>query len=328
MAERLCIVIVNWNVCDLLRDCLRSVYASQPNSTASSDHLLIDDVSVDVKVVDNASYDDSVAMLRTTFPQVDLLVSDTNLGFTAGNNLALRQCDHDYVLLLNPDTVVAPDALAAMLKTMRGHPEVGALGPRLLYGDGTPQSSRRRFPTLAMAMMESTLLEEWFPSNRWRRAYHLCDVPDNVFQEVDWVNGACMLVRGAVLSQVGLLDEGYFMYSEELDWCRRMADRGWRVAYTPEAVVTHLEGRSSSQVVAQRQLYFETSKLRYWHKHHGPAQTLFLRLFLLGTYLLRWLIERIKWLLGHKRKMRRQRLAAYCTLLRSGLPPAGTDRAS
>jgi len=328
MSERLCIVIVNWNVCDLLRDCLRSVYASQPNTPETGDRLAIDGVTVDVKVVDNASSDDSVSMLRATFPQVDLLVSDTNLGFTAGNNLALLQCDHDYVLLLNPDTVVSPDALTTMLRTMRDHPEVGALGPRLLYGDGTPQSSRRRLPNLAMAMMESTLLEEWFPNNRWRRAYHLCDVPDSVYQEVDWVNGACMLVRGTVLSEVGLLDEGFFMYSEELDWCRRMANNGWRVAYTPEAIVTHLEGRSSSQVVAQRQLYFETSKLRYWLKHHGPGQTLFLRLFLLGTYLLRWLIEGGKWLLGHKRDLRRQRLTAYCTLLRSGLPPAGTDRDS
>jgi len=324
----MCIVIVNWNVCDLLRDCLRSVFSSQSNTAERAGKLVIEDVQVDVKVVDNASLDDSLSMLRSTFPQVQLLQSDTNLGFTAGNNLALRECNHDYVLLLNPDTLLAPDALSEMLRTMHAHPEIGALGPRLLYGDGTPQSSRRRFPTLAMALMESTLLEQWFPNNRSRRAYHLCDSPDDIYQEVDWVNGACLLVRGALLSDVGLLDEGYFMYSEELDWCRRMAKKGWRVAYTPEAIVTHLEGRSSSQVVAQRQLYFETSKLRYWSKHHGTVQTVFLRSFLLGTYLLRWLIEGFKWLLGHRRDLRQQRLAAYGTILRSGLPPAGTDRAS
>ncbi len=317
----LSIVIVNWNVAPLLRDCLASIAAS-PEARLDADGLLhLGTYTVEVYVVDNASSDGSSRMVADEFPWAHLIASEHNLGFSAGNNLALRRCSGRYALLLNPDTRVVNSALDSLLRYADSHPDVGVLGPQLRYGDGSPQSSRRRFPTLMTAFMESTLLEEWFPDNRWARAYHLADVPDRTVQDVDWVTGACMLVRRDVLERVGLLDEGYFMYSEELDWCRRITDQSWRIVYLPEAVVVHYEGQSSGQVVAARHIHFDSSKIRYFRKHHGPCQAAVLRLFLLLTYMVRLAEETAKFLLGHKRDLRRDRMVAYVQVLRSRLRP-------
>ena len=242
--------------------------------------------------------------------------------------MALRQCQGRYVLLLNPDTRLVDDALAAMLAYMEAHPEVGVLGPRLCYGDGRSQSSRRRFPTLWTALLESTLLQQWFPRNRWARAYYMADTPDDAIQEVDWVTGACMLVRAEAIRQVGLLDEGFFMYSEELDWCRRMAAAGWRTVYFPRATVIHYEGQSSAQVVPVRHIHFQSSKVRYFAKHHGAWQAEVLRCFLLATYLWQLGEETLKYLLGHKRPLRRARMRAYMQVLRSRLRSAEGGEAS
>lgn len=319
MNPDLSLVIVNWNVRELLGDCLEAVYASAGGTLDGDGRLRLGDYTVEVWVVDNASADGSAEMVRARFSQVELIESGGNLGFTAGNNLALRRCKGRYVLLLNPDTRVAPDALAVLLHYMEAHPETGVVGPQLRYGDGTLQSSRRRFPTLAMALMESTLLEQWFPGNRWARAYHLDDRSPEMEQEVDWLTGACLLVRAEVLRSVGLLDERFFMYSEELDWCRRIAAAGWRIVYLPQAVVMHYEGRSSSQVAARRQFHFDSSKVLYFRLHHGRLPAELLRLFLLGTYMIQLVREAAKWLLGHKRALRSERVRAYAQLLRSGL---------
>jgi GT2 family glycosyltransferase len=223
------------------------------------------------------------------------------------------------VLFLNPDTVVQGDALDRMLAYLDAHPGVGVVGPQLRYGDGTLQSSRRRFPTLASALFESTPLAWHWPDNPWSRWYHMDDIPPGQPQEVDWVVGAALLIRQEALSQVGSLDEGYFMYSEELDWCRRATCAGWRIAYLPAAQVVHHEGKSSEQNIAARHLRFQTSKIRYFRKYHGwlPAEAL--RIFLLIGFAGETALESAKWLLGSRRPLRRVRLAAYTRLLRSGL---------
>jgi hypothetical protein len=324
MAPDLYVIIVSWNVAALLRACLRSLYASPGGALESDGTLRLGRYGVRVCVVDNASADGSAEMVRREFPQVELIASSANLGFTGGNNAGLRARLADpprYVLLLNPDTQVVGDALARMLDYLEAHPDVGVLGPQLRYGDGRPQSSRRRFPTLMTALMESTLLEQWFPANRWARAYRLADTPDDATQEVDWVVGACMLVRWAAIAQVGLLDERFFMYSEELDWCLRMAAAGWRTVYLPEALVIHPEGQSSGQVVAARHIRFNTSKVLYFRKHHGAVQAGILRLFLLASFAFSLLLEGAKWLIGHKRALRAERVRAYAQVLRSGLRP-------
>jgi len=331
----LSIIIVSWNVRDLLRACLASLAAG---AAAADEHPSL---TVEVIVVDNASADGSAAMVAADFSQVQLLANQDNRGFTGGNNQGLALAHGRYVLFLNPDTVVLPGALSTMVAYMEAHPKVGALGPRLRYGDGSPQSSARRFPTVATALFESTPLAWHWPDNRWARAYRMEDeglkIEDsrlkittgmaenlqssifNLASLVDWVVGAALLVRRAVLEQVGGFDEGYFMYSEELDWCRRAALAGWQTVYLPAAEIVHYEGKSSEQVVAARHIRFHRSRVRYFRKFHGRAAAETVRLAVLGMFAVEWLLEAGKWLLGSRRALRRERLTAYAQLLASGL---------
>jgi N-acetylglucosaminyl-diphospho-decaprenol L-rhamnosyltransferase len=302
----LTVIIVNWNVRDLLRRCLLSIL-DPPHS------------NLEIVVVDNASSDGSIDMVRTEFPGVHLVVNNQNRGFTAANNQGLGVSRGRYLLLLNPDTEVVGDALTIMLSYMDAHPDVGTLGPKLLYPDGSLQPSRRRFPTFATALLESTVFQEWWPENRTLRRYYMADTADDAVQPVDWVVGACLLVRRQAYEQVGGLDEGYFMYSEELDWCKRLKAAGWEVVYLPSATIIHHEGKSSEQVIASRHIHFQSSKVRYFRQHHGTLQAEALRAFLLATYVYQAVREGFKWLVGHKRPLRENRLNAYRQVLKSGL---------
>ncbi len=306
----LSVIIVNWNVRDLLQRCLQSVFASP-----FAGHL-------EVIVVDNASTDGSVEMVRAEFPQVRLVANAENRGFPAANNQGLALARGRYVLLLNPDTEVLSDALQTMVAFADGHPDVGVVGPKLLNPDGSVQSSRRRFPTFATALWESTWLQPYAPRRLLKRYYAL-DRPDDEIQDVDWVTGAALMARREAVEQVGPLDEGFFMYSEELDWCRRFRGVGWRAVYLPTAQIVHYVGKSSEQVLPARHIHFQTSKVRYFRKYHGPVVAEVLRLFLLGNYLWQMGVEGAKWLLGHKRPLRAERIAAYRQVLRSGLRVRG-----
>lgn len=319
------VVIVNWNVRDLLRRCLASI--------AGSDDLFVAGAAgtaghwtAEIIVVDNASSDGSAAMLAREFPWMQVIANAANAGFTRANNQGLAVSGGRYALFLNPDTELSAGALAAMLAFAEANPSVGILGPQLRYGDGSPQSSRRRFPTLATFFVESTVVQQWWPRNRVLARYYVLDRPDDAISRVDWVVGACMLVRRALLDQIGGFDEGFFMYSEELDLCRRAVQVGWQVVYFPPAVVTHYEGKSSEQVVAARHIRFFSSRVRYVRKYHGAAAAALVRSFLLLTFVWQWAVEAAKWLAGlaipaqrGQRSMRRERMAAYRAVLRSGL---------
>ncbi len=309
LMQDLAVVIVSWNVKALLRQCLLSLSASTASSSPSCQII----------VVDNASTDGSVDMVRGDFPGVTLIANPSNSGFVQGCNQGAAASNSRYILLLNPDTEVIGDALPLMVDYMDGHPAVGVLGPRLLFPDGQVQSSRRRFPTVATAFFESTVLQQWFPRHRLLSRYYMLDTSDDATQEVDWVTGACMCIRREAWDQVGPLDTDLFMYSEELDWCCRAKQAGWRAVYYPEAAVVHHEGQSSGQVVAARHVYFQSSKVHYFRKHHGAFWSEALRIFLLATYGYQLVIEAAKWLVGHKRALRRERIAAYRQVLSSGL---------
>jgi len=306
----LSIIIVSWNVAGLLRDCLRSIDKNRGG------------LDLEVIVVDSASGDDSVDMVRCEFPWVRLLACEENVGFPRGNNLGLAEANGRYFLLLNPDTVILDNALAKLMTYAQENPEVGVLGCQLLNRDGTVQSSKRRFPTLLTAFFESTWLENFAPKSVLAK-YYAQDLVDDETNDVDWVMGACMLAPRSVVEQVGGLDEAYFMYSEELDWCRRIKDSGWRVVYYPQAQIVHYVGQSSDQAVVARHINFQQAKLRYFRKYHGRFPALVLRLFLLLNYGWQIVLEAGKGLLGHKRPLRRQRVRAYWQVLRSGLHPAG-----
>lgn len=307
----LSIVIISWNVRELLRRCLDSIQESLRGEKGKG--LLVETI-----VFDNGSADGSADMVREDFPWVHLMESEVNLGFTKGNNLAIGQSEGRYILLLNPDTEVVGDALGTMMAYMESHPRVGALGPQLMNPDGTTQSSRRRFPTMATAFLESTVLQPWFQGSGILKRYYLLDRPDDETQPVDWVVGAALLIRREALHQVGPLDEEFFMYSEELEWCYRLKAQGWEVVYLPTAQVVHQEGRSSEQVLAARHIHFQRSKVLFFKKYYGWRGEV-LRWFILSTYLYLFLLEGLKWLVGHKRPLRGERVAAYWQVLRSGL---------
>ncbi|MBX7213005.1 MAG: glycosyltransferase family 2 protein [Thermoflexales bacterium] len=308
--------IVNFNTREDLRACLASLHAYAPTREAMR-----------IVVVDNASGDGSADMVASDFPDVTLVRNTTNRGFTGGNNDAIAAArgtlstTHagDTALLLNPDTVVPAGALDALLAFLRERPRAGVVGPRLVYGDGTPQSSRRRFPTLATGLFESTWLRGIAPRRVLAR-YRAEDLPDDAPAEVDWVVGAAMLTRWEVIDAVGGLDEAsFFMYSEEIDWCRRVKAAGWSVWWTPAAKITHFEARSSDQVSERRLILFNTSRARYFSKHHGALAGGIVRAAALLGFAVELMIEAAKGVLGSKRALRAQRVRAYAAALRSGL---------
>ena len=293
------IVIVNYNVRDLLRDCLLSVFDSQGS------------FSFEVCVVDNASHDGSAEMVAAEFPQVRLIRAE-NRGYAAGNNLGLQAFDFSaqggvtedaprYALLLNPDTVLPPSALGDMLAFMEAHPQAGAAGPRLVREDGSlDRACRRSFPTPEVAFYRLSGLSRLFPKSPRFGRYNLTYLPPDRVTEVDSVVGAFMLLRADALAQVGLLDEQYFMYAEDLDLCYRLKQQGWQVWYNAEVTVLHYKGRSSQQRSAFANLqFFQT--MRQFHDKHFRQDTFFL---------MNWFIYAAVW--GMER----------CALLRDRLRPA------
>jgi len=307
VAPTLSVIIVSWNVRDLLDHALDAVYTAGTHTP-----------ELEVIVVDSASVDGTPEMIRERYPQVHLIASDENLGFAKGNNRGIAEAHGEYLLLLNADTVVRGDALAVLVSTLQEHPDAGMVGPRLLNADGTTQSSRRRIPTLPVLFLESTWLQGLAPRRQLARFY-VEDVADDKVQLVDWLTGAAMLIRREVLDDVGGLDEGFFMYSEELDWCHRIGDAGWKIIYTPAAQIVHYGGKSSEQVAPARHIYFQSSKIRYASKYHGWLAAEALRYWLLGQYVWQSAVEGLKWLTGHRRELRAARIAAYRCVIRSGL---------
>lgn len=225
----------------------------------------------------------------------------------------------DFVLLLNPDTEVDPAAPARLLACLAAHPRAGVAGPALIYGDGRPQPSRRRFPTLLTAWVESTPIGWHLPGLRAIARFHMADRPEAGEERVDWLVGAALLCRREALEAAGGLDEGFFMYSEELDLCRRLADLDWETWYCPDARVLHHEGQSSGQVSGLRHRLFMRSRIRYVAKHQGDRAAAWLRRSILAQYAVELLLEAAKGLVGHRPALRRARVAAYAELLRDGL---------
>lgn len=261
------IVIVNWNTRDRLRDCLRSLDTSRG-------------VSFITYVIDNSSTDGSAEMVQREFPQVRLIASTVNGGYSYANNLGLRQIlaldpTPPFVLLLNPDTVVPPDALAQMIEFLHAHPDAGVAGPKLVMEDGKLDlACRRSFPSPELSIYHVLGLDERFPHSRRFARYNLTYLDEDTLTEVDSVVGAFMMVRTLVLRQVGLLDEAYFMYGEDLDLSLRIKKRGWKIYYNPAVRVLHYK-RAASKQSARAQYEFWRAGYLFYKKHYA-AQTPFL----------------------------------------------------
>jgi len=305
------VVIVSRNTRELLRACLRSIDAHAGALT------------VETIVVDSASSDGAVAMIREAFPAVIVLEPGTNVGFARGNNLGIKRARGAAILLLNPDTTLTPGALGTLLAALRDDPAVGVVGPCLRYPDGSVQSSRRRFPTLLTAAVESTVVQEWRPGLPALARYYMNDTPLDAPADVDWLVGACLLVRRAVFARVGLLDERSFLYSEEPEWCWRVRRAGWRVGYIPAALVWHHEGASTGQNVLVRQRAFALSKARLMRTLYGPVIGWAARALLVADQSVRLVREAGKWMLGHKRDLRAARIIAAWGTLRALIAPPG-----
>jgi GT2 family glycosyltransferase len=278
-----------------------------------------DRLGMHVTVVDNASNDGSAEMVRERFTWVRLIQNSTNVGFGRAHNQVLREATARHLLVLNSDAAPRPGALKLLVDYLDTHPAVAVVGPKLVRPDGRPQPSRRRFPTSATLFLESTQLQRFWPDNAVLRRYYVADQPDHQVQEVDWLEGACLCVRRQATDDVGLFDERFFVYSEELDWCRRFKASGWRIVYVPTAEVVHLEGASTQLDLAMRDRLFQQSKLRYADKWHGRGVARALRAYLVLEYVARAAEEGLKAGLGRQREERRARLRVISSGLRAAL---------
>jgi len=296
------IVIVSHNVRDLVAACLGSIDAERSRS----------DLVIETLLCDSASADGTAEHVAAAFPWARVLPSRQNLGFTGGNNRGLRLARGRHLLLLNPDTELRPGAIDALASYLDAHPDVAAVGPRLVRGDGSTQPSRRRFPGRLTGFVESTILQRWLGDSVLLRRFYMADLPDDRAHDVDWLMGAAIMVRAEALRAVGLFDERFFMYSEEVDLCRRIKSAGWRIFYLPSATVVHHEGKSSEQNLTARDLRFHESRFLYYAKHHGWGWALLLRLATLGHFAFLTGEEAGKWLLRPStRELRRGRIRSH-----------------
>ena len=252
----LSIIIVNYNAGKLLERCLSSVYAQTKQ------------IPFDVWVVDNHSTDTSVPMMRQSFPQVNLIENKKNVGFAKANNQAITKCTGDYILLLNPDTLVLQNAIEKVVDFMDANPTVGICGCKVLNEDRTLQlACRRSIPTPEVAFFRLTGLSKLFPKSKIMAKYNLTYLDPDSPHQVDAVSGAFLMIRKKVIDSIGLLDERFFMYGEELDWCLRTKKAGWPVMYYPNAEIIHYKGECSKFNHRKAALEFYRSMYLFHKKH-------------------------------------------------------------
>lgn len=252
----LSVCIVSWNVREELQGCLNSLYGGNR-------------LAFEVIVVDNASTDDTVDVLAEQYPQVRLIQNEQNRGFAAGCNQSVGEGRGRYSLLLNPDTVVPPCGLDELVQFADQYPQTGIVGPKLVYPDGRLQYSCRRFPTITAAMFRNTFLGRLIPNTRSVGDYLMADWAHNEVREVDWVSGACMLLRRELVADIGPLDEQFFWGSEDVDYCWRAHKAGWLVLYVPQPQIIHAVGRSSDKAIIPTIIKFHRSMYRLYRKHRA-----------------------------------------------------------
>lgn len=290
----LSVIIVNWKTKDELRACLRSTLEG-------------DRTSMEIIVVDNASHDGSVEMLKREFPSVQVIENEANYGFARAANIGIKASSGRYVLLLNPDTEVQPHAFSTLIRFADENPEIGIIGPKILNPNGTLQYSCRRFPTIGAAIFRNTLLGRLFPRNPYTRDYLMVEWDHRETRDVDWVSGAAMLIRRRMLEEIGLLDERFYMYCEDVDLAYRAWEKGWRVTYYPHVCVTHVIGRSSDRCPNRMVVQFHKSMYRLYCKHQARSVISPLRLIVLmglivrgGTIILRNYVNHVRSLMKRR----------------------------
>lgn len=300
----LSIIIVNWNTRDLLAACLHSV-AKEAAVLAQAGHTPLAHAMVETIVVDNASTDDSVAMLRQTFPWVHVIENKQNVGFAAANNQALPCCRGRYLLLLNSDTLVLAGAFRALIDLLEQNPAVGAAGARYLNPDGSLQPSCYPEPTLRRELWRMFHLDRLYPYG----IYPMSNWSVEQARPVDIVQGAALILRRELVATMELFDTAYFMYSEEVDLCRRIRQAGWQIWWAPTATIIHYGGQSTRQVALLMFLQLYRSKVLYFRKYRGQVITWFYKSILLAAALMRLLLAPLAWLERPERRAEHLALA-------------------
>lgn len=264
----LSIIIVNWNGEPFVENCLNSIYTQDTR------------ISYEVIVWDNASTDGSVSLIRQNFPQVKLIQSDKNLGFAGGNNRAFNHAHGEYYLLLNNDTVLREGTLDAMAEVVASNPSIGIWGFHLINPDGSTQKSAGRFPNIITEILDQTGLHKFIPYSQYAYSWY------NTPEEADWVTGACMLIKRQVIEKIGMFDERYFMFLEDVDLCYRARKAGWQVRYHPKPTIVHMKGESSKPVLKKMIIQDRNSILYFVDKHYSRiTASLFRIVVILGAFI-------------------------------------------
>jgi GT2 family glycosyltransferase len=270
------VVIVGWNAKHYLELCLESLAAAPPRR------------SIEIIVVDNASSDGSAEMIEARFPYVKLIRSEENLGFSKGNNVAIRQCRGRYIALVNPDVIVFTGCLDALADFLDQNPKVGNVGPRVMNPDMTQQSTCRRFPTLWNNFCSATGLATAFKSSWLFAGEHMWFFPHDRTLSVDVLVGCFSMIRRETFDDVGLLDEDLFMYGDDVDWCRRCWKAGWQVVFFPGARAIHDRGKITAPYPVRFAVAQQKSILHYWRKHHSFLGVLGIRSIMLFHHVVRY----------------------------------------
>ncbi len=251
------VIVVNWNTKALLHDCLKSIYEQGG------------EIDLEVIVIDNASTDDSAEMVKKNFPRVTLVENSDNLGFARANNIGIQASKGRYVCLVNSDVIVLEDCIKDLKSFMDEHPTTGMAGPRILNPDHTLQPSCRHLPTIWNNLCSASGLNRLFPKSAFFSDWIMNYWNHDSVRSVDALSGCFWMVRRKSLNEVGLLDEDFFVYGEDLDWCKRFHKAGWDILFYPDAEAIHIGGASSANAPIKFYLEMQKADLQYWRKHHG-----------------------------------------------------------
>ncbi len=253
------VIIVSWNACAYLRDCLVSIRETSLSCV------------LEIFVVDNASEDGSPSMVEREFPEVNLIRANHNLGFARANNLAIKQAKGSLLALVNSDVIVHPNCFEHLAAFMVQHNDVGLAGPRIMGGDGNLQKSCRRLPGIWNTICRILALDKLWSGNPIFSGFEMPEQYHDQQREAEVLSGCFWMARKSAVDEIGGLDEQFFFYGEDIDWCKRFCKAGWKLMFVPEATATHYGGGSTANAPLRYSIEILRATLKYWHKHHGVA---------------------------------------------------------
>jgi GT2 family glycosyltransferase len=280
------VIIVSWNARDYLRDCLNSIFQTEMSSVQ------------EVIVVDNASKDGSPEMVEKEFPSVTLIRAGENLGFARANNLAMKCAKGSMYALVNSDVIVHPGCLDTLAEFLDQHDDVGLVGPRVMGGDGNLQRTCRKEPTVWNTVCRVLALDRIFPDWQMLSGFEIPHRNYSQRMEAEVLSGCFCVARKKAVDSVGGMDEQFFFYAEDIDWCKRFWDSGWKVMFIPEATATHFGGASTSNAPFHYSIEILRATLKYWRKHHGIAGQIVCYLLIGAHHGFRLLTRAVKQSLG------------------------------